>query len=464
MLVIGLTGGIGSGKSTVAKLFAEHHVPIIDADLIARELVEPEQPALQKIVDNFGPDVLLPNGSLDRHRLRELVFSDQLLRKSLEKILHPPIRQSMLERLEQVDDTPYVILVIPLLIDTGHWEMIDQILVVDADEETQIERVMQRDGFTEKQAKAIIDNQVSRNNRLEAADQVIDNSGDITHLRNQVELLHQAYLAESEDSEVRRSVQNNSKADVIFELPITERIRTLLRLEQLFDRTEHHIDHNDTYAAHCVIQSLVEINGLLRGDIKGEVIQELERQHASLKRHIDFPGIDKSILQDLLARIERNVTALHDITEQLDQYLQNDLLYNSVRQRLTIPGGTCSFDLPIYTHWLNSGHAKREQTLDAWFAPYLPLKNAIDTCLGAIRNSADPLPCTAANGFYEHQLKRRTHIQLIKILVDSDLPYYPTITANKYRLNIRFMEWHPGESQSPQTKSNVEFSLMLCGI
>ncbi len=464
MLVIGLTGGIGSGKSTVAKLFAEHHIPIIDADLIARELVEPEQPALQELVDNFGPDILLPNGTLDRHRLRDLVFSDDLQRKSLEKILHPLIRQSMLERLELVGDTPYAILVIPLLVDTGHWEMIDQILVVDANEETQIERVMQRDGFTRKQAQSIIDTQISRENRLEAADQVLKNTGDITQLRNSVELLHQAYLAESEESKIQYTAENTSRKGTVYELPLNERIRTLLRLEQLFDRAEHHIEHNDIQSAHCVIQSLVEINNLFRGDIKSEVIKELERQYASLNRHIDFPGINKSVLQDLLKRIEQNVSSIHDINEQLDQHLQNDLLYNSVRQRLSIPGGTCSFDLPLYTHWLNSADANRQETLITWFKPYIPLRDAIATCLGAIRNSADAIPCIADNGFYEHQLKRKTHAQLVKIIVDAKQAYYPTITANKHRLNIRFMEWKTGDSKSPQTKSNVDFSLMICGI
>lgn len=464
MLVIGLTGGIGSGKSTVAKLFAEHNIPIIDADLIARELVEPEQPALQELVNQFGPDILQESGELDRRQLRELVFSDEHQRKRLEDILHPIIQRSMLERLDKVDG-PYAIMVVPLLIDTGRWEMIDQILVVDIDEETQIKRVMQRDGVNRRQARAIIDTQISRDARLEAADQIIKNSGDITLLRDQVTVLHQAYLAEAEAEICKYSQQNNTCNFTIYELPLVERIRIFLRLEQLFERTRHHIKINTAHAAHSVILSLVEISGLTgRGDLKSEIIKELERQHASLKRHLDLPGINQSILDALLKKINDNISSLHEIREQLDQHLQNDLLFNSVRQRLSIPGGTCNFDLPLYSHWLNSSDNHRLSTMESWFKPFISLQQAIETCLDAIRNSSNAVQCTARNGYYEHKLKLKTDIQMVRVFVDRSSNSYPTISASKHRLNIRFMEWSPGEPNSPQVTKDVDFELMICGI
>lgn len=465
MLVIGLTGGIGSGKSTVAKLFAEHNVPIIDADLIARELVEPEQPALNDLVDAFGPDILLGDGTLDRSQLRNLVFADDCLRKKLENILHPLIRSAMMERLDQVEDSPYTILVVPLLVDTGNWGMIDQILVVDVDEETQIRRVMQRDSVDRKQAQAIIDSQISREFRLEAADQVLRNNGDITSLRNQVELLHQAYLAEAEKDALERPKMFSSRNQLIYELPLIERIRTFLRLEQLFEQVSHYRNNNNIYAAHSAIQTLAEICDLFsRGDFKSEVIKELERQHISLKRHIDYPGINQSVLKKFLKQIEQNIETIHAIREQPEQTLQSDLLYNSVKQRLSIPGGTCGFDLPLYTYWLNNDEKVRKKTLDSWFTPFVSIQNSIEICLGAIRNSADAVECNAVKGFYEHKLKLKNDIQLIRVLLPVRKPYYPTISASKHRLNIRFMEWHPGELKSPQSQADVRFKLMICGI
>lgn len=462
MLVIGLTGGIGSGKSTVAKLFAELNVPIIDADLIARELVEPEQPALLELTDKFGPDILQSNGELDRRRLRELVFADDEQRKLLEEILHPKIRLAMLERLDQIEG-PYVIMVIPLLVDTGHWEIIDQILVIDVDEETQIQRVMQRDRVNRRQAQAIIDTQISRRARLDAADQVLKNSGDITDLRNNVNILHQAYLAEANSTNIP---EQNRQADLaVYELPLNERIRTFLRLEQLFDRMRHHVDIGDAHAAYCVIQTLVEINCLTgRGDLKSEIIKELEHQHASLKKHIDTPGVDQALLNNLLKALSNKISSIHEIREKLDQHLQHDLLYNSFRQRLNIPGGTCNFDLPLFNHWLNCGAEQRKNTLESWYTPYAVLHAAIQTCLEAIRHSSDAINRKARKGYYEHKLQLGSDIQLVRVMLDNKYDCYPTISASKHRLNIRFMQWKPGELNSPQITSDIDFKLMICSI
>jgi dephospho-CoA kinase len=461
MLVIGLTGGIGSGKSTVAKLFAELNVPIIDADLIARQLVEPEQPALFELVNKFGPDILQENGELDRRRLRKLVFADDQQRKILEDVLHPLIRQSMLDRLERIGG-PYVIMVVPLLVDTGNWEMIDQILVIDVDEETQINRVMQRDDVNRKQAQAIINTQISRAARLEAADQVINNTGDITELQNRVKILHQAYLAEAESL---KNPDEDHSGFAVYELPLIERIRTFLRLEQLFNRTAYHIKHNNAHSAYSVIQTLVEINNLTgRGDLKSEIIKELERQHASLKRHVDLPDVNQSVLNGLLQKLSGNISTIHGMREQLDQHLKNDLLYNSFRQRLNIPGGTSNFDLPLFNHWLNYSDEQRQNTLESWFKPYIVLYQAIETCLDAIRHSSDAIVCTARKGYYEHKLKLRSDIQLVRVILEQDKGCYPTISASKHRLNIRFMQWIPGELNSPQIDSDIGFKLMLCSI
>lgn len=193
MLRIGLTGGIASGKSTVERLFAAHGVPIIDSDVIAREVVAPGTPGLAQVRARFGDEVLLPDGSLDRRALRRLVFADPAARRDLEAIVHPLIRSAMAER-SAAAGGPYQINVIPLLVEGGRRATLERVLVVDCPEALQIARVMQRDHITEAEARAILAAQVSRSERLAAADDVIVNDGDEAALQAQVDALHTKYL------------------------------------------------------------------------------------------------------------------------------------------------------------------------------------------------------------------------------------------------------------------------------
>jgi len=192
-LVIGLTGGIGSGKSAVAALFEQLDIPVIDADDIARAMVEPGQPALREIIDIFGPASTDASGRLDRTRLRKLVFSDPVQRQRLEAILHPRIRREIIAR-TTILQTPYCIVVIPLLLETSQQDLVDRILVVDAGVERQIERVAKRSGLPRHEIDAIIAAQASRDRRLAIADEVINNDGTRDELEVQVRALHEKYL------------------------------------------------------------------------------------------------------------------------------------------------------------------------------------------------------------------------------------------------------------------------------
>jgi dephospho-CoA kinase len=193
MLVIGLTGSIGSGKSTVANLFAERGVPVIDADILAREVTAPNLPAYQAIVTRFGSNILKADGSIDRSSLREIIFNNPEERLWLEALLHPIILHRMEDDIEKLD-APYCIAVIPLLLETDAASFIDRILVVDMSEETQAKRAALRDKNTVEQIKAIMNTQMPRKDRLAKADDIINNAGTPEALAKQVDKLHQMYL------------------------------------------------------------------------------------------------------------------------------------------------------------------------------------------------------------------------------------------------------------------------------
>jgi dephospho-CoA kinase len=191
---VGLTGGIGSGKSAAAQVFEELGAAVVDTDAIAHELTAPGGAAIAPIRDAFGPDYVTAGGALARARMRDLVFADPAKKRELEAILHPMIRKRSSE-LALAARKPYVILVVPLLIESGDYRgRCQRILVVDCPEELQIGRVMARSGLTAAQVRAVMASQAAREARLAAADDVIDNSRDPAHLRRQVEALHARYL------------------------------------------------------------------------------------------------------------------------------------------------------------------------------------------------------------------------------------------------------------------------------
>lgn len=190
---VALTGGIASGKSTVADMFGELGAVLIDTDIIAREVVQPGTRGLQDIVDAFGPGLLDTDGMLDRPAMRRLVFADDARRKQLEAILHPKIRQEA-ERQMQTRGGPYQIVIVPLLVESPLKDLVDRIVVVDCSEEIQLERLLARDSGTNDQARRMIAAQAGREERLALADDVIENDADIDDTRGQVAALHARYL------------------------------------------------------------------------------------------------------------------------------------------------------------------------------------------------------------------------------------------------------------------------------
>jgi dephospho-CoA kinase len=195
MYVVAITGGIGSGKTTIANQFAELGIDVVDADVIAREVVEPGAPALAAIAAHFGPDVIAADGQLVRRNLRERVFSDPDAKAWLNALLHPLIRQEMLRRCAAAR-SPYCLLVVPLLVENKLTGLANRVLVIDVDEVTQIERTCRRDGVSREQAQAILAAQASRAERLAAADDVLDNkNGAPETIKPRILALHETYMA-----------------------------------------------------------------------------------------------------------------------------------------------------------------------------------------------------------------------------------------------------------------------------
>ena len=192
-LIVGVTGGIGSGKTAVADFFATKGITIVDADIAARVVVEPGKPALTAIAEKYGTDILREDGSMNRRKMRDIIFQDDAERIWLEELLHPLIREEIILELKQAT-SDYVVFVSPLMIETSQKELTDRLLVVDVSVETQIARCTQRDNMNREQAEAIIQKQSSREEKLAVADEVVNNEGSLEALHQQLDKLHRKYL------------------------------------------------------------------------------------------------------------------------------------------------------------------------------------------------------------------------------------------------------------------------------
>jgi dephospho-CoA kinase len=197
MFVVGVTGGIGSGKTAVTNILSALGITVVDADIASRVVVEPGQPALARIAEHFGPEILQPDGSMDRAAMRRLVFSDPEQKRWLEQLLHPLINAEVQRQIEAAA-SPYAVFVSPLLVEGSHGSLCDRLLVVDVPEDMQLARTMARDHNDAEQVKRIMASQASRERRLARADDVIENTGTLDELRMKVETLHRRYLALAE--------------------------------------------------------------------------------------------------------------------------------------------------------------------------------------------------------------------------------------------------------------------------
>ena len=250
---------------------------------------------------------------------------------------------------------------------------------------------------------------------------------------------------------------------ITYEYPLNERIRTLLRLEHLFDQAEHFVRREDAEDHHVALLTLFEILEVAgRADLKSDLLQELERQKHTLAGYRNNPDISEEALNSILADIERTTAALYKMTGKIGQYLRENEWLMSIKQRAGIPGGLCEFDLPSYHLWLHHDAAARGRALGDWIAPLLPIRDGVTIVLRLLRDSGRPVACVAANGSFQQMLGGRL-AQMLRVRVKRDCAFIPEISANKYALNIRYTV-QDGDLRPRMCEADVEFELTFCNI
>lgn len=253
--------------------------------------------------------------------------------------------------------------------------------------------------------------------------------------------------------------------DLVYEQPLNEKIRAFLRLEKLFQQYFFHLKHGSDWNNMIAVNSIIEVMAFTsRSDIKLEVLKELERQHTRLERLSQRPQIDQKQLSSILKNIQKRIGELQAISGNLGQETKNSELISAITQKNSVPGSICDFDLPSLKHWLNQPKASRQKNLEKWFRPFSQLDRAIQLILDVIRHSAEDITETASNGFYQKTLDSSQSIQLLRISVPADGPYYPEISGGKHRFSIRFMLNDDPSVRPEQCKEDVEFKLQMCVI
>lgn len=250
-----------------------------------------------------------------------------------------------------------------------------------------------------------------------------------------------------------------------FEQPLNERIRMCLRVETLMKRFHYFEALKGDWSAYSALLNILELTSLLeRGDLKKELMKELERQHISLKSLTEHQDIDRSKLDLILGKQKGALDRLHRLDGKLGEHLKRIDFLLGIKQRTSIPGGTCDFDMPQLRFWLNQGHDQRTADLHRWAAPYLELETVIELILSSIRDSAVADNKIAEGGFYQQALDTRQPTQLLRIGVDVDESIYPEISAGKHRYSVRFMHSGTQDSIAGQVNRDIEFLLTLCAL
>lgn len=250
---------------------------------------------------------------------------------------------------------------------------------------------------------------------------------------------------------------------ITYEYPLIERIRTLLRLEDLFERARHFLNQQEAPEHHVVLLTLFEIVDVAgRADLKLDLLQELERQKQMVSGFRDNPNVNQDALARIVHDIESTYAGLHGMTGKVGQYLRENEWLMSIRQRTSIPGGACEFDLPSYHYWLHQPSEVRVQDMLGWISPLFPIRDAAQLVLGLLRESGSASVVRATGGNFQQMLGGRP-VQMVRLRVPRQLPCVPEISANKYALNIRFTEFG-SETRTRTCEIDIDFELTFCNL
>ena len=251
----------------------------------------------------------------------------------------------------------------------------------------------------------------------------------------------------------------------IYEQPLSERIRTFLRLEHLFAKAEHALSSMDPWSSRATLEAIIDVMAVVgRADLKKEIIKELERHAATLQGLARNPNVDPARLQEVLDVVKSQLASLRADENSWGQELRDDELLSIVRQRSSITAGTCNFDLPALHYWLQSSADSRANDLRRWLASFDLLETSVELCLKLVRESAIATQEVAPSGFFQRTLETSTPCQMIRVCVADDARCFPEISAGKHRFTVRFMRPTATRERPTQTDADVRFDLHCCVI
>ncbi len=248
-----------------------------------------------------------------------------------------------------------------------------------------------------------------------------------------------------------------------YEQPLSERMRTFLRLEFLYQQMLYNSEKEADWATRATIATLLEILAILsRGDVRSEVLKELDHQLGALERFQSQPGVDSSRLDMLVRNLLASREQIGHIGSGFLQPIKDSEFLNAIKHRSAIPGGTCEFDLPEYSHWLRQPIGRRQQDLAQWIGSIRPICDAVTESLWLIRESARPADQKAIGGMYQHNMQKDANCRLLRVSLTGNSPLFPEISGSQHRFTIRFLEWSTVDSRAVQTGRDVPFQLSIC--
>ncbi len=252
---------------------------------------------------------------------------------------------------------------------------------------------------------------------------------------------------------------------VVYEQPLNERIRAFLRLEYLFERAAFRMSGPSVWDSRATVEAIIDIMTIMtRTDLKTDIIQELERTASTLEALGSNPGVDTTRLTEVLTRIRELLNGLRAADNAPGQDLRQNELLSCVRQRSSIPAGTCSFDIPAYQHWLEKSQESRLKDIHDWFSRFERVRDSVSLCLKLLRGSANATHEVAKGGFFQRQLDSNVQCQLVRVVVPAGAPWFPEISGGRHRFSIRFMNQVDTQARPVQFAEDIDFELQCCGI